>query len=930
MTKHTLVKLTLLLCLFFGLSQSKANAQYMYKPITGEGVQVAKVTNSGAFCVTQLCLGSNYVDLNKIIDDDVTTGAYYGSILDVLNSKGVTVKNYDTTYPAGTVTGYLFSSEQVLSLGILNGVYVSTYLNGQLQEVKSAGSLLSISILSVSNTKSYLTFTTTKPFNEVRFYTSGLAKNFLNGLKVYSAFAFSSLNPNQLNVEHCNMPIAGRTVNVSYDGPGICAACNLINADNIINANSNDFAALVTPVTILSSPSVGVLNTGGVYPAGYNAGFVVSNSDGNALAMVNILNTMSVETYLFGQKQESTTVSSGTGGGLLSLKILSFNNANRAKIGFKTSKPFNEIRFRQNFGASVAIAATKIYYAYAEPGSCTDCNIYLGSAPSGKFSGSLVANNPGFFGFGGETFNGTYGIALHSLSNVNNVITADREDYAVYTSPLIAGILAGARVSAVNNGTAFPAGTSAGYEIVQAGGLLDVNLLSGITIKTYLVSGNTKTLRESNVGNAQLLGLDILPGNSSKARVGFKTTKSFNMVQIELNTGLVTVGLGNQTRIFGAYIFEDADGDGFGDCIDLCPGDNSIDSDFDGVPDACDNCNTGSFAPRLNSYSYTNDCNATNQTTVVLPTVSEGGNPINSVVEYHTVPNPTSNATRVSNVLTGVGAYKYYVVFRDQVYNCYSVSLPVTINIKNCVLPDLQPVVQYGISEYGPAYRKIAVSIVNLNEVATNGPIAFTIQGLPLSQQLVDIQVNGAAAGNVTIEGEQFPYDNTKWNITNNSVAGQNNNYRFVSNASYSIPPSSAVTVYLTIKTHNNNFGDDVMFYVNIQPNSGGEVNNTNNGVYYQLFYDASLVGNLLNQKSSIKLVSELSVYPNPVTNQAVIAGIEAGSKIEVYNTLGQLMTSTTATSGLAAIDMSKYAAGNYLVTVTGTTGVQSVKVQKL
>jgi hypothetical protein len=121
-------------------------AQSVYKPMTGPGVQVGTVGSSGGLCVTQFCLGSGYQDLQNVIDNDITTGAFNTSLATVLGSNGLSVKNYNTVYPAGYVAGYLFSSNNLIDISLFGGITVSTYREGQLQESKTIANLGSATI----------------------------------------------------------------------------------------------------------------------------------------------------------------------------------------------------------------------------------------------------------------------------------------------------------------------------------------------------------------------------------------------------------------------------------------------------------------------------------------------------------------------------------------------------------------------------------------------------------------------------------------------------------------------------------------------------------------------------------------------------------------------------------------------------------------
>jgi hypothetical protein len=792
-------------------------AQNCYKSIAGHGVQVGTVSSSGLLCVTQLCLGSGYSELQKVIDDDIYTGASYSSLASVLTSGGLSVKNNDSVYPAGFVAGYLFSSSQVLDLTILNGISVSTYLDGTLQETKTAGALLSSNILSGSTQKTCLTFITSTPFNEVRFKTAGLSVAVLNSIKVYTAYAFSSAGCGAPANPSCDKPISGIATAVSYDGQGVCALCSLTNPQNINDANNDNYASLTIPAGVLSSPTVGVLNTSVVYPAGYRAGFVINQSGSNALLSVALVNSVVIETYLFGQKQETVTSTTSSGGSLLNAEAFSQSGDTRNKVGFITTMPFNEVRFRQNQAVGVTLGTTRIYYAFAEPATCQDCKIYLGSAPTGKYSGALVNNV--FL----TTYTGTYGIAIQSLVNTGNAISPSITDYATYNSPLVAGILAGAKLTVKNDGTLFPAGTTAGFDLIQTGGLLNASVLNAITIRTFKITGSTIQLVEENSGGSELIGLSVIGGAPGKASVGFKAAQPFNAIQVDINSGIINAGIGGTTQLYGAFVIEDADSDGFGDCKDICPtGDDAHDRDYDGIPDTCDICNAGNIAPYIGNTTFRTNCPSQ---TVALPD-SAYTKLAGTIFEWHSALPATA-----ANKLTSAQAHSaapgvYYAVFADTVNHCYSPPTLATV-LDDC-FPDLTPTFIFRRTSLIPGQSSNATcTISNIgfkSAMPANGTIRVRI-AKPDPTSGYTISSNGTMPS-ITIFSAT-PVDNSKWDFTEDAY-----NLTFTLHTNEQIPADASMVLGFTVtRSLASLFSNAVFVNATIRSGSGGEVNVTNDQV---------------------------------------------------------------------------------------------------
>lgn len=894
-------------------------SQNLYQPLTGPNVQVGTVSNNGGLCINDLCLGPGYRDLSKVVDGNLTTYSSLSNFANILNFSGVSVRDYGHVFPAGYVAGYLFSSQSILNLDVLNKFIVSTYKNGVLQESKSAGGLLGANVITNDAEQVYLTFITTKDFDEIRFRMIGVSIDVLTGLKIYSAFAFPSTPVHHVPaINACNRPIGGTATRVNFNSEGVCAACTLSDSKRIIDGNGNNYASMAVTASLLSAPSVGVMNTATVYPAGYRAGFVISPNSGNSLAYISLLNSVTVETYLFGEKQEEVSTNFNSGGGLLSLKLLTFGAEQRNKIGFTTSKPFNEIRFKVDPGAHVSVGAIRVYYAFAEPETCTDCRVYLGSETAGKYKGELVGNS--LF----SIYTGTYGLGAHSLDIPYNAVSASTQDHATYNA-LLQLLGAGARVTVKNDGTLFAAGTQAGFDIVQEGGILNLALLDNIVIRTYNINGSTKTLQEEKLNGLSLLALTVIGDNAQRASIGFKTTKPFNAIQVDISGGLVGLGLGGRTKIYGAFIFEDADNDGYGDCIDICPlGDDSIDSDNDGIPDACDFCQAGNIPPDLPVAHLENNCNAANQLEVILP------RPMsmvpNTTFQYHSAVPPGATNKLSSSTISGIGHYTFYGVYYDSIQDCYSPEMPITVTINPCILPDLVPNIIYGSNIVeGYDTLNIGFEIKNLNGAPTTGPISVTIDKNP---NRTIFQPYDATRTAITVyDAQQNPtthiINNTDWTVTYSS-------YSITMETNQVIPAFGSSKVGFTIRQNPNNFNNDIVT-VRIAPYSGGEDvthNNTQSLVILYEYGNGPLPFSRPLSTDNHTATDGKGMYPNPSNSEVYLDDLKGEENITVVNILGQTIFRTKATSGKFKLDVQDYTAGTYSVMVTDKEG--NTRVYKL
>ncbi|MEZ5059671.1 MAG: hypothetical protein R2879_21780, partial [Saprospiraceae bacterium] len=268
-----------------------------------------------------------------------------------------------------------------------------------------------------------------------------------------------------------------------------------------------------------------------------------------------VLGGLQIRTYRNGILQETATSA-----GLLSATLLS-SGGGKYMLSFVTSNDFDEV---QLFASSTIglLSSIRVYHAYEGPASCpTECidaiSTDYGATVNSGNSGGLVCLGAG-------------------ISNPGNVVDGDTTNNASITSLLGLGCT---QFIEVTSNTVFAGGTETGFVIEDGGGLLDLSLLGGITISTYLGA----TPRESFNGSG-LLSLSLLGGTGVGA-VGAKTNLSFDRVRISVNSG---IGLLGDLDVYYAYIQEDADNDGTPDCLDDCAGDNTVDSDGDGYPDDCD------------------------------------------------------------------------------------------------------------------------------------------------------------------------------------------------------------------------------------------------------------------------------------------------------------------------------------------------------
>lgn len=209
-------------------------------PLVGEGRVINQITKN---LVGVLSNSDNKLEylVDKNLDNSVSLKglAEVNAGLPILSVKDVNRVYYDSSN--GIKVGFLYKAPGgLLSLNVLQGFWVKTYLKGKEQDGSStSGSgdkfqLLNLNLLNVSGGLSEISFTTTKPFDEVRIGCASISVEVLSGLEFY--YAFVGENPKKIAAEKHEYPYAeqerplhplskGDLVNESLiDGP----VCELI------------------------------------------------------------------------------------------------------------------------------------------------------------------------------------------------------------------------------------------------------------------------------------------------------------------------------------------------------------------------------------------------------------------------------------------------------------------------------------------------------------------------------------------------------------------------------------------------------------------------------------------------------------------------------------------------------------------------------
>ncbi|MCA0234719.1 MAG: hypothetical protein LCH91_29985 [Bacteroidetes bacterium] len=477
------------------------------------------------------CVGCSVTDASNAISSSTTDYATITMAVSAGSVGSLAVKDQITDYPAGTFAGFNISNPGLIGANLLSGITIKTYLNGTLQETSSTGTLLSLNSALLTGTGEQLVgIVTTAAFDEVKIEISNLL-GVLSVTRVYGAvFQRYCAGPALVCNTQTSMNNPVYPTSISGSNTGIsgvaCVGCSVTDASNAISSSATDYATITMAVSAGSVGSLAVKDQITDYPAGTFAGFNISNP---GLIGANLLSGITIKTYLDGALQE--TSSTGT---LLSLNSILLTGTGEQLVGIVTTAAFDEVKIEISNLLGV-LSETRVYGAVFQrycAGPALVCNT------------QTPMNNPVYPTSISGANTGISGIACVgcSVTDAANAISSSTTDYATITMAVSAGSVGSLAVK--DQITDYAAGTFAGFNISNPG-LIGANLLSGITIKTYLNGALQET---SSTGTLLSLNSALLTGTGEQL-VGIVTTAAFDEVKIEISNLL---GVLSVTRVYGA------------------------------------------------------------------------------------------------------------------------------------------------------------------------------------------------------------------------------------------------------------------------------------------------------------------------------------------------------------------------------------------
>ncbi len=383
---------------------------------------------------------------NAAVDSNSNSYASIDFTLGVIATGSISIKDELTNYPAQTYVGFDIENASVLNLELLDEITITTYLDGVQQEVKTGSSeLLSVDsgLLFTGTERSQVGFVTSLPFDEAQLSIQQTLTLDLGSTRVYGlileTFSEGNLNCDTATLlNNPSQPVIINNTNTGVNGVA-CVACEVDNATNVISESESDFAMINVTAGVASTASISVENVLSNFPSGSAAGFVIR--DTNDLLQLDLLNSITITTYLDGSVQETQS-----GNNLLALEALGLINITPSTtngfylVGFSTSLEYDEIQLTVS-SLAATINSIEVYGSYVDNSIKISGNTIKETsigASDGNISLSVSGGTPPYsylWNPGGQTSSSISGLTQGSY----NVTVTDANgcqsttEYIIYT-----------------------------------------------------------------------------------------------------------------------------------------------------------------------------------------------------------------------------------------------------------------------------------------------------------------------------------------------------------------------------------------------------------------------------------------------------------------------------------------------------------------
>lgn len=577
----TLRRITCVFVLFFLLVSNCIYAKdtrtpTYHTPLIGPNCMVDNISGG---LIGVLSASTN---LNNLTDTNLENYAEFNSGASVLPAGSFSVKDMKYQYPAGTRAGFYVSSSALLSVDLLSGYSLKTYLeNVPVETITVDQTLLSLDLLGLlGGSQSYIAGVTTQPFDEVELISTGVNVDVLSLLRVHYAYVGPATGNGFVPITTASSYIQATGVTTTSG--------SVINNTNAINTNLNNSAALTSALGIPAGIRIQLNN---YLTGGHKIGFALSSA-------ISLTSAITVKTY-----SGSTLAGTYTASNLISVL------GSTQYISFTTTAgtSFNAIEL----DISGLAATVNVYYAFVYPIVTTDCtfaeanhdinlcngetsyNLNTSVTSYTQISGPSTISISASGVVSGITGYGVYEVEVVNSSGCKGILKITRYDVGMAcNTPILGQILdpqadidddalidleldliswetaslsnivdsnlsnyaesgsllsietANTWIAGVKDTEIHPAGSRAGFVISFPKILLSATILNTLQVRTYL---NGKFQEESSTTN--VLTASVIAGQGDKQRISFVTTQPFDAIAL-VSSGVSVL---NIIRVYYAF-----------------------------------------------------------------------------------------------------------------------------------------------------------------------------------------------------------------------------------------------------------------------------------------------------------------------------------------------------------------------------------------
>ena len=332
--------------------------------------------------------------------------------------------------------------------------------------------------------------------------------------------------------QNCRVPIVGSGKVVTSIGGGLITVAD--GGNKVGNAIDTDLSNYTTTSVGVASvnvykPIISIRDLYHTYSGGQKVGFVFKET-GNNLLSLDVLNGMTIQTFLNGSDEAvETIIAKETDKNVLNLNVLSIVSGDKVadrELSFMATKEFDEVRLCVTGVNADVLGKMEFAIKYAFVGE----NPEIRATSESDFTDYWSKGNPSIW----DESN------ISILYPKKNVVDDDPDNYV--SSSLVGGVIADSHISVKFN-KEIPSGAQVGF-YYSTSKVLGLNLIGEAGAKIYALNENGTFPEDGDKAEPgkSLLGVSLI-GGTDKTFVCMDLTKPCYGVKAEIPSGLFDGGL---------------------------------------------------------------------------------------------------------------------------------------------------------------------------------------------------------------------------------------------------------------------------------------------------------------------------------------------------------------------------------------------------